>query len=77
MVAGMDARLTTHNNQVTTLEADMESKENVLQERDERLRFQGVELKEKDDEIAYLQASVGKLKKTNGKLNGLGNFASI
>lgn len=73
----MDARLTTHNNQVTTLEADMESKENVLQERDERLRFQGVELKEKDDEIAYLQASVGKLKKTNGKLNGLGNFASI
>lgn len=34
-VTGMDVELTTCNNRVTSLEADMEGKETVLQERDE------------------------------------------
>lgn len=35
-VMGMDAELTTHNNRVTSLEADVEGKETALQERDKQ-----------------------------------------
>lgn len=43
VVASMDTKLTTCNNWVTSLEVDVGGKETALQERDEQLRFQGVE----------------------------------
>lgn len=50
-VIGLDVELKNHENRVTSLMANLEGKETVLQERDEHLRLRGVELKEKDAEL--------------------------